>query len=217
MKVYDEPVQLRLPQDASRSLGLHLSTILKSLALEVGILDQKYDTPIKDSDELPHLGLAWENYLADYQLKGHVQFHPGEFVLDGIAMSPDGLSVTEDQDYASQISVELGTWLLHEFKLTLKSSRDFKDSLRLMSPKVLLWLWQIMAYRYALNMSIGDHTCLTAKLYVLFVRGDYSKDMGDESKPRFKTFRLVFTQQELEENWTMILSHRDTMMARGQI
>lgn len=219
MKVIEEPFQLRLPRDGNRSVGIHLSEILRSLAFISKVLDIKYDTPLDENNsEMMQLGLALEDYLALYQ-HPEIAFHPGELMLDGIAMSPDGISIVDSEDYACTIGVEEGTFILHEFKLTRKSSRDFKESLRMRAKKCLLWLWQIMAYRYALNKRVeGDQVCLVAKLHVWFVNGNYSRDDKDpEAMPRYKIYRLVFTAEELQENWTMITSHKEQMLESGQL
>src|SRR5579872_2926841 len=146
-----------MPRDPKRSKGRHLSEILRSLAFLSGVLDPKYDTNNEEGNTISmQLGLSWENYLAAYQ-HPEISFHPGELSLDGIAMSPDGYSVADDQDYADRLMVEQGTWVLHEFKLTKKSCRDFEEKIRNREKKALLWLWQIMAYRYAYNKLLEEN------------------------------------------------------------
>ncbi len=220
MRVYDVPYQLRLPHDGSRSVGIHLSEIIRDLAFQMGVLDKKFDTPVEDSNtHMMQLGIAMEDYLAKYQ-HPEIEFHPGELVLDGIAMSPDGFSVlTDSEDYMDITGVEPGTLILHEFKLTKKSSRDFKEGLRLQAKKCKMWLWQIMAYRYALNrMADPGQECFIAKLHVWFVNGNYSRaDDDPESGPSYKIFRLVFTPEELEQNWNMIVSHCAGMKEEGKL
>src|ERR1017187_652584 len=197
MKIIEEFFQLRLPRDATRSEGLHLSEILRDLAFAMGVLDAKYNVPIEESStEMMQLGLAMEDYLAKYQ-HPEIEFHPGELYLDGIAMSPDGISMVDSEDYATAIGLEIGTHILHEFKLTRKSSRDFKDALRLRTKKVLMWLWQIQAYRHALNKICEGDDCYAAKLHVWFVNGNYSRDESDpEAGPSYKIYRLIFSQEE---------------------
>ena len=220
LKIQEDFFQLRLPQDGNRSVGTHLSEILRDLAFKMKVLDKKFDTPIEDSNtHMMQLGLAMEDYLAKYQ-HPEIEFHPGELVLDGIAMSPDGIStLTDSEDYSDLVGVEEGTLILHEFKLTRKSSRDFKESLRLQAKKCKMWLWQIMAYRHAFNCIAGPgQECYIAKLHVWFVNGNYSRDDSDpDSGPSYKIYRLVFTPQELLENWQMIVSHCSEMRIEGKL
>lgn len=212
MRVREEEFQLRLPRDGSRSKGLHLSDILRDLALTSGVLASKYDTPItEEGSEVIQIGLAWEDYLSRYQHQ-QVEYHPGELHYEGISMSPDGISVESVEDLTEVVVDE--AWILWEYKCTRKSSRDFKDMLRLRSKKVLMWLWQIQAYRHAMNKTAVPRgsACGVARLGVMFLNGNYSKDFDDqESKPTYKLFRLEFTDEELESNWAMIMSHARSM------
>jgi len=201
MRVIEEKAELTIPRDGNRSKGLHLSEIIRDYALVTKVLGEEYDTTIEESNTLVlvWLGLAFENMLAAYQ-HPEIHFHPGEVVHKGIAMSPDGLSFA---------SVDVG-WMLHEFKLTLKSSRGFRESLRMRARKVLMYLWQIMCYRYALNcylVKMGEKPCLEAMLHVMFLRGNYGEFGDKESLPTYKIFRLVFTQEELDENWALFEEH----------
>ena len=216
MKVYEEPFNLKLPKTKGRSRGVHLSQILRDLAFSRKVLDRKWDVSIEESDTtLMQAGLAWENFLAAYHHRD-IEFHPKELYLDGIYMSPDGLSCCLDDDLASTMQIEMFSWILHEFKLTLKSSRDFATKLKLKSPKVLQYLWQVMSYRYGYNI-LNNETCNVAKLHVLFVKGDYNKDTEADKLATYKIFRLHFRQEELEENWEMILNHKGEMKRHGRL
>lgn len=206
MKVREEHVDLVLSKSVGRSKGLHMSEVIRSYALTTGVLDRKYDVEIDDSDikVLVHLGMAFEDYLAAYQ-HPEIHFHPGEMVLNGIAMSPDGMSFCAvGQD-----------WVLHEFKLTLKSSREFRQSIRLRAKKTLMYMWQIMCYRFAMNkllVSNGQEPCYKAKLHVMFLRGNYARNFNDpEGLPTYKVFTLIFTPEELEDNWSLFLNHAREM------
>lgn len=212
MKVREEKFELRLPRDGKRSGGVHLSEVLRSLAFKTGVLDSKYDVPLDESNTVAmQMGLSWENYLAEHQ-HPEIKFHPKELKLDGIAMSPDGYSVIDDEDYADRLRVEPGSFILHEFKLTKKSSRDAKEAIRNRSKKYELWMWQIKAYRHALNKLLeeeGETPNGICKLHALYVNGNYSRDDSDpESHPAYKIFVLEFTQEELETNWAMVLDHK---------
>jgi hypothetical protein len=63
------------------------------------------------------------------------------------------------------------------------------------------WLIQIKAYLYLMR-EIVPHAN-TCRLFVLFLRGDYAKDLP--AGPRVRAFRLTFTDQEINENWAMLV------------
>lgn len=217
MKVKEEIFKLRVPIDNTRSTGLHLSSVLRDLALRSGVLDQQYaEQGNLDENIILHVGLAVEDYLAKCQ-HPEICYHPGELHLDGIAMSPDGITLIDSEDLADKFQVELDTWVLSEFKVTRKSSRDFKESLRLRAKKVLLWLWQVQAYRYAMNKRCeAGLECYIARLHIFFLNGDYSRE-GPGGQPCYQIFQLEFTPEELESNWCMILSHANCMREEGRL
>jgi hypothetical protein len=198
VKVREEVVELPLPRDESRSPGRHLSSILRDLAFKTGVLDPKYNNPVEDGDTtLIQLGMAWEDYLAAHHF-GNIQYHPGELRLDGIAMSPDGI---EDVG---------GEWVLWELKLSKKSSRDFRDKLRLSHKSALLYLWQVKAYRHALNQLFPAHRSNSIKLDITFINNGYDRS-PDAPNTEHKLFTLEATDAELRENWQMVLSHAASM------
>jgi hypothetical protein len=205
MKVKLESFDLKLPKDGKRSDGLHLSQVIRDYALLTKVLDAKYDTDIEEENPIMvHQGLAWENYLAAYQ-HPEIYFHPGELVKNGIAMSPDGFSI-------STVSAD---WILNEFKYTLKSSRDFKQKLLMKSKSVKMYLWQIMSYRHAMNEMLkrqGMEPNGICKLHMMFARGNYSKNFDDPGNlPTYQIFRIEFTQDELRDNWRLMLNHARSM------
>ena len=201
MKVREEDIQIKLPRDPTRSSGLHLSTIIRDLALKTGVLDSKWDFPIEEGDTtLAAVGMAWEDWLAKHTPE--LEFHPGELHLDGIAMSPDGIIAVELEDGRVE-------WVLVEIKSTLKSSRDFRELLKLGAKKVLQYLWQVKSYRYALNKLFAEHKSNLAQIWILFLRSDYNRNWDESPPMQFKIFHLEFSDEELEVNWGMITSHAE--------
>lgn len=237
MKVYTERFQLVLPKSHGRSVGMHVSDIIRDLALNGGVLDPKWVKGIaleEQNTNMMQLGLAFEDYLGSTQ-HPEIEFHPGEMYVDvwsvcsscgkekadhsfieddghvfaalRIYLSPDGVSLIDSDDYAELF--KFSCHFLHEFKLTKKSSRDFAQALRTHEKKVLMWLWQIMAYCYACKT-------LAAKLHVMFVNGNYSRNEDDpESMPKYDIFRLEFSQEEIDTNWAMLTTHARRMIQHG--
>lgn len=231
MRVYEEkPHKLSLPQSHDRSVGLHISEVIRDYALNSGALDKKWVTEVaieEQNTNMMWLGLAAEEALAISH--PNIDFHPGEVWIDlddfcgrcskdidecrckhfeplRIFMSPDGTSLIDVDDYAD-------LWVycdyfLHEFKFTKKSSRDFAKSLRTREKKVKMWLWQIMSYCKALNT-------LAAKLHVMFVNGNYSrKDDDPDSQASYKIFRFEFDQNDIDSNWDLLSKHARAMARR---
>ncbi len=92
----------------------------------------------------------------------------------------DGIICTPD-------SLVLGH--VEEYKCTAKSSNTTPDM-------VDAWMMQVKGYCKALGM-------LECVFRVLYLCGDYRGDRG----PQYKAYHLYFTQQELNENWSMLINH----------
>lgn len=190
------PVTVPFPPSPPRSEGIHLSRVIKNIAVrykfvtadwleEVDLVEvqghgaQWWTTLSVDAQLRMSLGLAWEQYYLP--LIGGVDHQPGELHLEGVYMTPDGESLntvySDEMEHA-----------VHECKLTYKSVntvRDLEDE----------WLWkaQIKGYCKGLN-------CRLAYLHVLFVCGDYGRPI----RPMLKVWRIEFTQEELDESWELI-------------
>src|ERR1700685_1675990 len=88
-----------------RSSGIHLSAIIRHIALITGDLAKEYgtgptltdlinSTPTPDTGSTgpivkASVGFAWESWLATRV--HNLNHQPGELVCDGIHMSPDGI------------------------------------------------------------------------------------------------------------------------------
>lgn len=224
MKVFEETLKLRLPKSEGRSAGLHVSEVIRDLAFKGKILDAKWKSELAIEEQDTHMmqiGLSWEDYLDRSGQFPELEFHPGELkVRCGcccycgneptecqcpnyreliIYMSPDGL-IWSDGVLA----------FLAEIKFTKKSCRDFASGLRMGSKKSIMWVWQIAAY-------LKGTGTLAAKLFVMFVNGNYSFDDKDpESGAVKKCFRLEFTEEEIESNWRMLVHHAREMIRAGR-
>jgi hypothetical protein len=173
-KCYEVPTDGCPP--VARSHGLHLSTVLHSVAVRMGWLKE-----LDDIEFMGHLGVAFENYAST--LTAHVlresgstfDFHPGEFELDGIYMNPDGIECTPD-----------GVLRIHEFKLMWCSAGKTIDTM-------FYRLSQIKGYCHALGIT-------EAVAHMAFAAGYFKPPF-----PIFDPKLLIFTERELQENWDMVL------------
>lgn len=179
---------------APRSGGLHLSTIIKTLMRRIQPrrfpkLDDGKEWTTEATTRV-EIGLVFENMLEQGLAEKFGTVRPGEVFSDeGIAMSPDGVNPSEQA--------------LEEYKSTYMSSRDglFETVVmegveyQVVRDKYLHWMYQIKGYCKWLGVR-------TAILRVLYLAGDYSKPIT----PQFKSYRLTFTDQEIEDNWQTLMN-----------
>lgn len=178
---------------APRTPGVHVSTILRDIALKIGVFkDEDEDEEMCTQPGLEGfsliavlrmaLGLAWEEWFSKQAASRYpgLVFHFGELHLDGIWLTPDAFDV---------LFLVLGQ--IHEFKVTWKSAaRKVADQ--------WYWVTQLKAYCHAMGV-------LAAVLWVYYVNGDYRHGY----RPEFKRYEFTFTPEELAANWRMIVGYRD--------
>lgn len=193
--------ELTVPRDAKRSKGVHLSDVIRDIALRSGYLDKKYAG--KDIDEDPEfimLGMAWEHIVLE--MHPNILPHPMEYCLDRIYMSPDGITTGSKYDLE-----------IHEIKLT-KKSRPGKASDLATVGKWWMYLTQIKGYLKAIESR-------QAYLHVGFVNDNYSffRSRSNEEIVKmmsYKIYDLEFKQHEIDENWRMMVNHRKLMIEEGK-
>jgi len=213
------PVKLILPASpVARSEGIHVSGIIRSIAVEMGILKQELAeeaglSDIREITDQTHLlriliGIAWEEFYIGKVLKSEgILDHPGEVELDGIHMSPDGESLDViitrkpacftkkyQGGLEDQSRTHAGKALrVHEIKATYKSTNTVGDM-----SKEWMYLTQLKAYCKGRGTRYGE-------LHILFLCGDYSYPI----KPLLRRWQLEFTQHELDSNWELLRDYRD--------
>lgn len=206
MTATEIPVIITLPPpDSPRTEGIHVSSIIRCLATEAGILnyEQLEDLSLIDARNITdqrsilrmNIGLAWEKHYA--MLCPDVSFHAGELELDGIFMTPDGESVSVVGNTTSE---RYGQWelIVVEYKATYKSTNTVGD---LSTRSSWMWRAQLLAYCKAKGTRF-------AKLAALFICGDYSYPIG----PTMKEWLIEFTQEEIDANWRLMCDYRDYQM-----
>ncbi|MFA5186648.1 MAG: hypothetical protein WC551_09250 [Patescibacteria group bacterium] len=156
-----------------RSPGIHLMDIIKDMSHELF----KTGTNMGAPDFLQfEKGFVWERALSRAFGDG-LASRPGEIICDGIACSPDGITVDDE-----------GNLVVEEYKCTTMSSSK--------SPEAI-WTWkmQAMGYCHAVGVNV-------AIFRVFYLMGDY-KGM----KPVYVVWRLEFTDNEVEDAWMSIVNH----------
>lgn len=186
IELVDDPALVeRIGQSAThgtRTPGLHVSEIYKRLMVR---LDPKtYGKPIDDeARQRMEVGILFENMLERGLAEKYGTCRVGELVSpEGVILSPDG------------VNPELVAG--EEYKATFKSCRHgLVDEYGMPLPSFIVWFVQMKAYAKWLEL-------LDWILRVLFICGDYSKPI----QPQFHSYRISFTQDEVDENWTMLMS-----------
>lgn len=195
------PVDLRLPESrVPRSAGIHVSSIIRCIATETGILKPEWAEELSLVDIRTitdpvailriSIGLAWEEYYIPTILGPMgVLDHPGEMHVDGVYMTHDG----ESLDVIITQTFEGTVVMVHEVKATYKSTKTVGDV-----SDQWLYLAQIKAYCKGAGTRF-------AKIHILFLCGDYKYPI----KPQLKCWQLEFTQEEIEDNWELLTDYRD--------
>ena len=183
---------------ANRTPGIHLSGVLRAIATATGIL--KVDPDEEPLDNIiantPHtqvgsngklmrlvIGLAWEEW-AMKRIPDMIA-HPGEFFLDDVIGSPDGISLHPVD----------GGYILHEFKATFKSSKKPLGDAQ-------MWLWQAAGYLAMMSARYRE-ACLRCVFHPLHIKGDYS---GID--PLYPAQLVEFEQAEVDGIWNMVQQYK---------
>lgn len=170
---------------AGRSSCVHVSGIIRAMTNAHNLYpdSDKPQPPAARTNKFA-IGFAWEYHCVRHIPDPTFIHQPGEFMLDGIAMSPDGISIDS----------VTGGIILHEFKATwysaLKPVQEYQA-----------WLWQIMAYLAGLSAHFKEQ-CLTAILHPMHMSGDYRENRY----PIYAPVKLEFDWVEIETNWALMRS-----------
>lgn len=196
MNAQEMPVSLVLPPPkVERASGVHLSSVLRSVGVEAGILPSSFGVPsLVDRREITDqqailrmcIGLAWEEHYIANQLPNVID-HPGEISCDGIHMTPDGEEIGVVLVGARYKALEI----VHEVKATSKCADINLDE---------QWLWMAQIKGYCKGKGTRH-----AMLHALFLAGYHVKPYG----PVLRRWLLEFTQQEIDENWELVTSYVD--------
>ena len=192
-----------------RSKGIHVSELIQSIAINTGKLKTKNNKldhgarfnldKVIDEENFPlpmAIGCSVEDYLSRQYPK--MLYHIGEMELDDIYMSPDGVTIPDDGSF----DFSLGSGIVEEIKTTWKSARK---------PIEAQWTWlaQVKSYCKALPT-------LCARLHVVYINGDYDYNRPGPP-PQYIIYSLQFTQEELDDNWQMILNEKADWERTGRV
>jgi len=144
------------------------------------ISDVLFPNPNKwEGEAAMAVGFLWENILASTLLKS--------LINKGLVIRPGELYV--DGIYMTPDGWEPASRVLCEYKVTWKScSKPIEDN----------WRYCTQIKSYCRGMATNR-----ARLYVLYLMGNW-RDIR-QAWPLF--YDLEFSQRELDDNWSMIVSH----------
>jgi hypothetical protein len=180
-----------------RTPGLHLSQILRAMAIHTGTFKDSVDlgevistidpSAVGMSGPLMRCinGYAWENWLFKNVLK-NATHQPGEFFLDGIIGTPDGIE--EDLDWLT----------IHEAKWTfLSSNGPFSQRLQ--------WLYQGACYLKMASTAYSTPLSQCRLIYhPCYVKGNY-RGIDTEYRP----VEVRMEQREVDGVWDVVSGHRN--------
>ena len=151
----------------------HVGEIIHDMLIDLGI-GKRFDT---DNPYQFEKGFVWERLLS-MALPIRVE-RPGEIMLDGVILSPDGVAFNE---WIQESVVE-------EYKCTARSSKSNPaDNVG--------WMMQIKAYCKGVGVT-------NAVMRILHLNGDWKENRA----PMPKTYLFRFGQDELDENWNAIVAY----------
>lgn len=206
---------------STRTPGPHLKAIIDDFLIYHRISDKRNADFADSLDEFATLGFAWERAVVPAVLQGRIPdlpvdtpqaivriyerafskalteaeldrrprelIKPGEIEHRGILCTPDGANVR----------LRAG----EEWKCTWMSAAKGLEG----HPD---WLMQMPGYCSALGFD-------TFILRAFHVNGYYEK--GQMGKPVVRTWKLRWSDDELEENWSVIETHRQVMTEEGRL
>lgn len=208
--------------DSVRSPGIHVSGVIRAMAVDYGILDRKWvpedfdllditedgtdasawwATLDDDSRTRMAIGIAWEQwYLPRIP---NVTHQPGELYLNGVYLNIDGES--RSLLLTQRHRRTLGMMAVHEVKTTAKSINT-TGHLAEPNPKNWMWLTQGKAYCKARGTRI-------LYIHILYLYGDYSYPM----RPKLHVWRIEFEQWEIDDAWSLILDNLQRYRDSGRV
>jgi len=135
-----------------------------------------------DMELTAEIGLLWEEVLRKI-MRDKYATRPGQICCDGIWMSPDGIG----PDPKGEVPL-----VVEEYKCTWQSSnRSLEDNFS--------YMIQVKSYCRAIGTPV-------AVMRVFYIMGDYKG-----SGPLYRVARMTFTARELEQNWQMVVKHKEAM------
>ena len=202
-------ISMSVERDALRSPGIHLSSIIKDMLVAAGIGRQMKGRPLTKSEQ--HLifqrGFLWERMVSEYLeseewIKRQQDELASKHMAIGVAeVSPmsairlvrpgecilDGIYMTPD-------ALNMTDYCVEEWKATAIRAKGFSIEDR--RPE---WLWQAGSYAHVFGMT-------EAIIRIWHVSDNI-----------IQGHKIVWTPEEIRDNWSRIRDHWDHMQDRKKV
>lgn len=171
-----------------RPSGLHVSGLVRAAFKNLFATEKK---AIEGEQEFVRsmAGFLWERAM-EYAFTEYMQAERKPKLYQSLVEKalPDGRIVTGTPDGVRDDCIE-------EYKATWRSMRKWSED-----PEREFWMWmaQVKAYCYMTGLK-------KARFFIFWVNGDYSYKTG--RGPQVTTCEMEFTDDELQENWDMLIAH----------
>lgn len=196
-------LNLSVERDAKRSPGIHLSSIIKDRLITAGV-ERRVKGAVPFTPEEQHLiferGFLWERMVAEYvetdewvhrQIDALASKHFAAGVLEtNKTLVRPGESV-RDGIYMTADALNMHEYAVEEWKATGLRFRKFGIEARRQE-----WLWQACSYAGVFGM--------TKAIFRIWHVNDNI----------INSLRVVWTEEEIAENWRQMLEHREFMKQR---
>jgi hypothetical protein len=183
-----------------RPTGLHLSDIIRDMRVAAG---KPVEGPEGEQEGVRmQAGFIWET-VVELMLAGADLYSAWELaakrymaavrcdVVKQVQLEKDGIHMTPD-------GVDFATGAVESYKATWRSERK-ADSADEFEDHFGFWLNAEASY----CLAAGVDTC---RFFICWMNGRYSFRQGEG--PSWKMYEVVWTEEELLDNWTAILKHK---------
>ena len=174
-----------LLMEPSRAAGIHLSGVLRYVAVTCGLM--KVLQSIEEEEDLPlrmAMGHAWEEFAASFY--PDMAWQPGAISAGGISMTCDGHSFEP-------------AFTIDEFKLTWKKVKTAEEMLR------DEWYWQQQGRGYA-----WGYEALRVRWHVCYVNGNYRN-----SGPIYMRYLIEYTEKEIASTGRLLEKNKQAAVDNG--
>lgn len=189
-----------------RSPGWHQSDIIRDLENVIIKPGQRLpDVDMTDDERntmllYRELGFAWEVILETVFKRRRIDGLDSRKFLKQPENCKDGIYQTSDAVY---LGGKRDPRRVLEYKLTFRSMA--RASLDRFESEFWSWMVQLKGNCYGWDTRL-------ASIFMFFVCGDYRPQV-----PRTKRYDIAFTDEELQDNWSMLLAHRKVMIKEGRV
>lgn len=180
---------IEVPPFKPRSKGVHVSTIIRDLMVEMGAFDRDREP----NTALWDLGNSLEfSIISRLRLQDPERYvQPGELTFEGYYLTPDLLDLEGDEEF--------GRGRVDEIKFTSMSVNNDPAGEK-------YWRYWLQVSIYCLRLGTNK-----AGLRIYHHRGDYK----GAQEPQYRHWGRDFDLSEMQSNWETLKRHAKKMREKG--